>query len=262
MRTETEPLLVQVQAVTAAATPLGEVPVEVVRLERKRSVVVAQARDRWLTASRCSSSLPTSGESGCWPGWPVRRKQGVELSHAELDGEVAAVLTVTAADRRGRASVRTAGRPPGGHQAGARRRPGQRPGRAVARQLRATPTRRASGRRLLESLDARPPAHRAPATRRPSMHLVDPAALRERQGEDCVPIRDLPKKFYPRPGPRDRARPGHQARPGLGGLPVGAARRPVVPRLPPLGVRAVRPSTEAGASARSHDFPAIVERQL
>ena len=34
MRTDTEPLLVQVQAVTAAATPLGEVPVEVVRLER------------------------------------------------------------------------------------------------------------------------------------------------------------------------------------------------------------------------------------
>ena len=37
--------------------------------------------------------------SGCWPGWRARRRDGVVLSRAELDGEVAAVLTVNRAGK-------------------------------------------------------------------------------------------------------------------------------------------------------------------
>jgi hypothetical protein len=97
MRTDTEPMLVRVQVITATATPLGEVPVEVVRLERNHSKVVARAvtggdgiavlelaPDLW--GQRLLARL--AGES----------EQGVVLSRAELDGEVAAVLTVAAAD--------------------------------------------------------------------------------------------------------------------------------------------------------------------
>ena len=242
MRTDTQPLLVQVQAVTAAATPLGEVPVEVVRLEPDRSDVVAKAVTRGdgiavlelapdLWGQRLLARL--AGEA----------EQGVVLSRAELDGEVAAILTVTAA---------------GGVDAS----------RMVLLADHLVATRRVRADDLASDLAAPSPdsfVRLLPAAERArlledfarglrrkgtgdevaDLYLVDPDALRKGRVK-LLPIRELPEKSQPPAEPGDRPRPVPQAGPGLGDLSVGAARRPVLPRLPALGLCPVRPTTEVG----------------
>ncbi len=197
MRTDTQPLLVQVQAVTAAATPLGEVPVEVVRLEPDRFDVVAKAVTRGdgiavlelapdLWGQRLLARL--AGEA----------EQGVVLSRAELDGEVAAILTVTAA---------------GGVDAS----------RMVLLADHLVATRRVRADDLASDLAAPSPdsfVRLLPAAERArlledfarglrrkgtgdevaDLYLVDPDALR-RGRVKLLPIRELPEKFTPRPSP-------------------------------------------------------------
>ena len=210
MRTDTEPLLVHVQAVTAAATPLGEVLVEVVRLERKRSVVVAQAvtggdgiavlelaPDLW--GQRLLARL--AGES----------EEGVVLSRAELEGEVAAVLTVHAAGKvNSRPFALLAD-----HLVATRRVRAD----DLANDL-ATPAPdsvvrllpAADRARLLQNL-ARGLQRVGTGDEEADLHLVDPAALRNGRVK-LVPIRDLPKKLHPPPGPVIELEP--HIKPGLG----------------------------------------------
>lgn len=210
MRTDTEPLLVQVQAVTAAATPLGEVPVEVVRLERKRSVVVAHA----VTGRDGIAVLALAPE--LWRERLLARlageaEAGVELSHAELDGEVAAVLTVSGADRvNARRFALLAD-----HLVATRRVRADDLANDLAAPspdsfVRLLPA--AERARLLENL-TRGLQRVRNGDEAGDLHLVDPAALRNGRVK-LVPIRDLPKKLYPRPGPVIELEP--DIKPGLG----------------------------------------------
>jgi len=203
-------MLVRVQVITAAATPLGEVPVEVVRLERNRSKVVATAvtggdgiavlelaPDLW--GQRLLARL--AGES----------EQGVVLSRAELDGEVAAVLIVTAAGKVNATRFRLLA----DHLVATRRVRADDLTNDLAAPspdsfVRLLPV--AERARLLENLRRGLQRVRG-GDEAADTHLVDPAALRNGRVK-LLPIFDLPKKFYPRPGPVLDLDPN--IKPGLG----------------------------------------------
>lgn len=210
MRTDTQPLFVRVQAVTSAATPLGGVPVEVVSLERKRPVVLAKG----LTGGDGIAVLELTAK--VWGERLLARLAGeadggVELSRVELEGEVPAVLKVTAAARVNASRSRL-----------------------LADYL--VSTRRVRADDLASDLAAPSPdsfVRLLPAAERAHLldsltrslqatpngveaadvHLVDPAALRSGRVK-TLPIRDLPKKLHPRPGPVIELEP--HIKPGLG----------------------------------------------
>lgn len=258
MGTDTETLLVQVQAVTAAATPLGEVPVEVVRLEPKRSVVVAQA----VTGGDGIAVLELAPE--LWGERLLARlageaEAGVELSRAELDGEVAAVLTVAAAGRvnAGRFALLA------DHLVATRRVRADDLANDLAAPspdsvVRLLPA--AERARLLENL-SRGLQRVQSGDEAADLHLVDPAALR-RGRLKLLPIRDLPKKFYPRPGPVLDIDP--YIKPGLGweifpwALPDDQSYRDYLRSV--FVLFAQQQKWGVGADPAKH--AAIVERQL